>query len=124
MSGRWTALLSYRPVFLRVKVRLERMRSALSASPGAVERHFQERSAELQTRERDFHSGSVARIPGLKSETWGTLRFLPTQRWRSETNALLKILDVLLGIEYKPFIEGCSWCSGRLRSLYSFRFLC
>ena len=37
---------------------------------------------------------------------------------------LLKILDVLLDIEYKPSIEGWSWCAGRLRSLYSFRFLC
>jgi hypothetical protein len=27
-----------------------------------------------------FHWGSVAGIPGLKSETWGTLRLLPTQR--------------------------------------------
>jgi hypothetical protein len=29
-----------------------------------------------------FHSGLVAGIPGLKSETWGTLRFLPKERAR------------------------------------------
>jgi hypothetical protein len=28
--------------------------------------------------ERGFHSRSVARIPGLKGETWGTLRFVPS----------------------------------------------
>ncbi|MEA2258150.1 MAG: hypothetical protein QOJ51_975, partial [Acidobacteriaceae bacterium] len=33
-----------------------------------------------------FHAEPVAGIPGLKSETWGTLRFLPTLRWiRKET---------------------------------------
>jgi len=36
--------------------------------------------------------------------------------------ARLKILDVLLDIEYKPSIEGWSWCASGLRSLYSFRF--
>ena len=34
----------------------------------------------------------------------------------------VKILDVLFDIAYKPSIEGCSWCSGGLRSLCFFRF--
>src|ERR1700733_10274013 len=57
---------------------------ALVAGVASFVIHLSTRLRELAARDDTqrrvgFHWGSVARIPGLKSETWGTLRLLPTQ---------------------------------------------
>jgi hypothetical protein len=84
-----------------------------------------------ERRSRDSYRGSVMSSDALDLDRQEPTR-IPEAAMRPcahlgcgyppELNPRLKILDVLLDIEYKPSIEGWSWCASRLRSLYSLRF--